>query len=69
MKVSMVSSVKFNSNSLPKENMAVDPYLYTASYKENGKELNKKNFRIFLGSLATLAVGITLYKIFGKKIL
>lgn len=68
MKVNVVSAVKFNSSSVQADNKVVDPYLYTAACKENNKELNKKNFRVFLGSLATLAVGVTLYKIFGKKI-
>lgn len=69
MKVSAVSLLSFRSQNAQKDNVsAVDPYLYTVADPEK-KPLSGKNFSALLGVGATLAVVITLYKIFGKKVL
>ena len=69
MKINTVSVLSFRSQKAQKNNVsAVDPYLYTAAEPEK-KHLNGKNFSALLGVGATLAVVVTLYKIFGKKIL
>ena len=69
MKVSAVSLLSFRSQNAQKDNVsAVDPYLYTSAEPEK-KHLNGTNFSALLGIGATLAVVVTLYKIFGKKIL
>jgi len=68
MKVNAVSFATFRSqNNKVQGNNEVNPYLYTATPKEI-KELNTNNFKVFLGSLATIAVAITLFKLAGKKL-
>ena len=68
MKVNAVSFTTFNSqHTQVQENSGVNPYLYTAAPKQH-REYNTNAFKIFLGGLATLAVGVTLFKIAGKKL-
>lgn len=70
MKVNAVSLTLFRSQDKQTQgntdNKNINPYVYTTSSEK--KKFRPNSFRIFLGTLATLAVGVTLYKLSGKKL-
>ena len=69
MKVFPVSLNTFTSkNKQQQDKKEVNPYVYTASTPRAEKLFKPQIFNIILGTLATLAVGTTLYKLSGKRI-